>query len=49
MLYIRQTILKARVEDAQLGVESYQRRLNFKEPRMQVEGMYNMRPFTLVK
>ena len=49
LLYIRQTVLKARVEDAQLGVESYQRRLNFKEPRMQIEGMFNMRPFTIVR
>ena len=46
LLYTRQTVLKARVEDAQLGVESYQRRL---EPKMQIEGMHNMRPFTLVR
>ena len=34
LLFMRQTIIKARVEDAQLGVESYQKSLNFTTPQL---------------
>ena len=44
--YVRQAILKARVEDAQLGVESYQRTLNFTEPHTQPTGMHKQKLLT---
>ena len=47
LLYIRQVVLKARVEDAQLGVESYQTQLNFTEPRF--SSRYSQQPLTFVK
>lgn len=41
---MRQTIIKARVEDAQLGVESYQKALNFTAPQKLTHGIKNPRP-----
>jgi hypothetical protein len=41
---MRQTIIKARVEDAQLGVESYQNKLNFTAPQLYPPNI-RLRPF----
>jgi hypothetical protein len=47
LLAIRRTVLKARVEDAQLGAESYQTQLNFTEHR--ISHRYKQEPLTFVK
>ena len=46
MLFMHQIIVRARVEDAQLGVESYQTSINFIAPQMQIQGIPKMKPFT---
>lgn len=46
LLFMRQTIIKARVEDAQLEVESYQTSLNFTAPQTQIPNIPYLRPFT---
>lgn len=43
---MRQTIIWARVEDVQSGVESYQKSLNFTAPQMQAPGIPKMTPFS---
>lgn len=45
LLFMRQTIIKARVEDAQLGVESYQKSLNFTAPQLYPPNIPHLRPF----
>ena len=54
LLFIRGIVLRARVEDVQLGAESYQTRLNITAPRLEVPefsklGLYqfNRKPFGL--
>ncbi|GJW73370.1 retrovirus-related pol polyprotein from transposon TNT 1-94 [Tanacetum coccineum] len=46
--FIRSTILKKRVEDVQLGVESYQTKLNLACPQGQVEGLDAKEPYTIL-
>nr|GEX22330.1 hypothetical protein [Tanacetum cinerariifolium] len=38
-MFTRRTVIQARVEDLQLGVESYQKKLNLTKPRTQDEDM----------
>ena len=45
LLFMRQTIIKARVDDAQLGVESYQTSLNFTALQNQIPGIPYLRSF----
>jgi hypothetical protein len=51
---MRQTIIKARVEDAQLGVESYQKSLNFTDPQLYPPNVplrpfiFNNKPFGVI-
>ena len=47
LLFIRTKVIRARVEDAQLGAESYQQRLNFTEPMM-TSFLANKRPLSFV-
>ena len=46
LLFIRYRILKARVEDVQLGAESYQTGLNLTEPEDKCPGIHEMRSYT---
>lgn len=54
LLFMRQTIIKARVEDAQLGVESYQQSLNFTAPQLYPPNIrlrsfiFNNKPFGVI-
>ncbi|GJY21757.1 hypothetical protein Tco_0394323 [Tanacetum coccineum] len=41
------TVIKNKVEDIQLGMESYQRTLNLTKPTMFFEGINQMIPFTM--
>ncbi|GJX33905.1 hypothetical protein Tco_0245462 [Tanacetum coccineum] len=41
------TVIKNRVEDIQLGVESYQRTLSLTKPTMSFEGIYQRIPFMM--
>ncbi|GJY74058.1 hypothetical protein Tco_0478489 [Tanacetum coccineum] len=45
--FIQSTILRKRVEDVQLGVESYQTKLNLTCPQVQVEGLDAKEPYTI--
>ncbi|GKA19194.1 hypothetical protein Tco_0699109 [Tanacetum coccineum] len=47
-LFIRRTILKKRVEDVQLSVESYQMKLNLTMPQTQCDGLKFKEPYTIV-
>ncbi|GJZ21297.1 hypothetical protein Tco_0558336 [Tanacetum coccineum] len=47
LMFIRRTVIKNRVEDIQLGVESYQRTLNLTKPTMFFEGIDQKIPFTM--
>ncbi|GJZ34038.1 hypothetical protein Tco_0579474 [Tanacetum coccineum] len=47
LMFIRRTVIKNRVEDIQLGVESYQRTLNLTKPTMFFEGIDQRIPFTM--
>ncbi|GJU91257.1 hypothetical protein Tco_1303680 [Tanacetum coccineum] len=47
LMFIRRTMIKNRVEDIQLGVESYQRTLNLTKPIMFFEGIDQRIPFTM--
>ncbi|GKC86770.1 hypothetical protein Tco_1147419 [Tanacetum coccineum] len=46
-MFIRRIVIKNRVEDIQLGVESYQRSLNLTKPTMFFEGIDQRIPFTM--
>ncbi|GJZ90287.1 hypothetical protein Tco_0662214 [Tanacetum coccineum] len=46
LMFIKRTMIKNRVEDIQLGVESYQRTLNLTKPTMFFEGIDQRIPFT---
>ncbi|GKC13579.1 hypothetical protein Tco_1010361 [Tanacetum coccineum] len=48
LLYIRRIMIRKRVEDAQLGVESYQTKLNLTKPRFNMNGLYLKQPYTTV-
>ncbi|GJS12804.1 hypothetical protein Tco_0407276 [Tanacetum coccineum] len=47
LMFIRRTVIKKRVEDIQLEVESYQRTLNLTKPTMFFEGINQRIPFTM--
>ncbi|GKD31870.1 hypothetical protein Tco_1242648, partial [Tanacetum coccineum] len=47
LMVIRRTVIKNRVEDIQLGVESYQRTLNLTKPIMFFKGIDQRIPFTM--
>ncbi|GJV19077.1 hypothetical protein Tco_1368097 [Tanacetum coccineum] len=47
LMFIRRTMIKKRVEDIQLGVESYQRTLNLTKPTMFFEGIDQRIPFMM--
>nr|GEW10345.1 hypothetical protein [Tanacetum cinerariifolium] len=46
-LFIRRIIIKKRVEDVQLGVESYQPKLNIIMPQNQCDGLKFKEPYTI--
>lgn len=45
LIYIRQVVIKARVEDTHLGAESYQKQLNLTEPNLRPPGIAEMTPY----
>ncbi|GKA38127.1 hypothetical protein Tco_0724692 [Tanacetum coccineum] len=47
LMFIRRTVIKNRVEDIQLGVESYQRNINLTKPTMFFNGIDQGIPFTM--
>ncbi|GJU80681.1 hypothetical protein Tco_1283046 [Tanacetum coccineum] len=47
LLLIRRTVIKNRVEDLQLGVESYQRTLNLTKPKLYFEGIDDRIQYTM--
>nr|GEV50232.1 hypothetical protein [Tanacetum cinerariifolium] len=47
LMFIRRTVIKVKVEDIQLGMESYQRTLNLTKPTMFFEGIEQRIPFTM--
>ncbi|GJT98189.1 hypothetical protein Tco_1093707 [Tanacetum coccineum] len=47
-LFIRRTVLKKRVEDDQLGVESYQTKLNITRPQVRCDGLDAKEPYTIL-
>ena len=47
LLYIRRLIVQERVEDLQLGVESYQQKINLTKPQFTFDGIYQTSQFTL--
>ncbi|GKB99048.1 hypothetical protein Tco_0985185 [Tanacetum coccineum] len=47
LIFIRRTVIKNKVEDIQLGVESYQITLNLTKPTMFFEGIDQNIPFTM--
>ena len=49
LLFIRHRIIRARVEDVQLGAECYQTELNLTAPENQTPSRYEMRPYTFYK
>ncbi|GKC78580.1 hypothetical protein Tco_1129354 [Tanacetum coccineum] len=46
-LFIRRTVIKKRVEDVQLGVESYQTKLIITFPQMKYDGLKVKEPYTI--
>ena len=48
LLFIRWLIVQERVEDLQLGVESYQQKINLTKPLFQFPGIHQMSQYTLV-
>ena len=49
LLYIRQAVIRARVEDAQLGVESYQTQLNFTAPKTRFPNLQKNSLYKFIK
>ncbi|GJU66412.1 auxin response factor 19 [Tanacetum coccineum] len=47
LLFIRRTVIKNRVEDLQLGVESYQKTLNLTKPKLYFEGIDEKIQYTM--
>ena len=48
LLFIRRLIVQERVEDLQLGVESYQQKINLTKPLFKFPGIYKMSQYTLI-
>lgn len=49
LLFIRRLIVQERVEDLQLGVESYQEKINLTKPLLRFPGINQMSQLTLVQ
>nr|GEY22159.1 hypothetical protein [Tanacetum cinerariifolium] len=49
LLFIQRTIIKNRVEDLQLGVESYQRTLNLTKPKLYFDEIDEKIPYTMTR
>ncbi|GJU50910.1 hypothetical protein Tco_1220465 [Tanacetum coccineum] len=49
LIFIRRVVIKFRVEDLHLGLESYQKRLNIKKPKLTCPGIKEIGQYTLVK
>ncbi|GKC30662.1 hypothetical protein Tco_1037956 [Tanacetum coccineum] len=47
LLFIRTTLIKNRVEDLALGVESYQRTINLTKPKLYFKGINENIPYTM--
>ncbi|GJV17049.1 hypothetical protein Tco_1362372, partial [Tanacetum coccineum] len=47
LLFIRRIVIKNKVKDLQLGVESYQRTLNLTKPMLYFEGIDDRIPYTM--
>ncbi|GKA80723.1 hypothetical protein Tco_0787415 [Tanacetum coccineum] len=47
LLFIKRVVIQNRVEDIQLGVESYQRTLNLTKPKLCFEGIDQTIPYTM--
>ncbi|GJT98617.1 hypothetical protein Tco_1094135 [Tanacetum coccineum] len=47
-MFTRRIVVKRRVEDVQLGVESYQQKLNITRPQTTFDGISCKEPFTIV-
>ncbi|GKC79625.1 hypothetical protein Tco_1130399, partial [Tanacetum coccineum] len=45
-MFTRRIVIQKRVEDLQLGVESYQKKLNISRPLMQKAGITDLEPYT---
>ncbi|GJR41972.1 reverse transcriptase domain-containing protein [Tanacetum coccineum] len=48
LVYIRRVVIKNRIEDTQLGVESYQRTLNLTKPKFYISGIDHKIPYTMI-
>ena len=46
--WIRGLVIRKRVEDLQLGIESYQRQINLTRPRWEVTGLQPMADYTVI-
>ncbi|GJV36366.1 hypothetical protein Tco_1408843 [Tanacetum coccineum] len=49
LLYIKRIVIRKRVEDAQLGVESYQTKLNLTKPWFDMNGLHLKQLYTTVR
>ncbi|GJY86594.1 hypothetical protein Tco_0500620 [Tanacetum coccineum] len=49
LLFIQRTIIKNRVEDLQLGVESYQQTLNLTKPKLYFDGINEKIPYIMTR
>ncbi|GKC86309.1 hypothetical protein Tco_1142026 [Tanacetum coccineum] len=49
LLFIQRTVIKNKVEDLQLGVESYQRTINLTKPKLYFEGIDENIPYTMTR
>ncbi|GKA24766.1 hypothetical protein Tco_0710799 [Tanacetum coccineum] len=47
LVYIRSLVIKKKVKDVQLGVESYQQKLNLTEPKYQDKGTSKIPSYTM--
>ncbi|GJZ74302.1 hypothetical protein Tco_0638448 [Tanacetum coccineum] len=48
LIFIRRAVIKFRVEELQLGLESYQKRLNIRRPRLTFPRIDEEEPYTLM-
>ncbi|GJT47915.1 hypothetical protein Tco_0974072 [Tanacetum coccineum] len=48
LLYIRRVVIKNRIKDTQLGVESYQCTLNLTKPKLYISGIDHKIPYTTI-
>ncbi|GKF80881.1 hypothetical protein Tco_0239483 [Tanacetum coccineum] len=45
-MFTRRIVIKKRVKDLQLSVESYQKRLNISRPMMHKDGIIDLNPYS---